>query len=159
MALNDEEHLRALHETIGAAISGWANVERALCQVFLYAIGAPNNTVHTFTAAAAFNSILSFKTKMQITETALLVSYRGEPILDEWKTLRNRIERKEKMRNFLAHCALVSTDSGYAVSVAGLYIHPNRARLHSLSDVKRITDAINECWAEITIFVDRLSQH
>lgn len=88
---------------IGSALSNWQHVEAQVARVCLALITTDKK--HR-AASAAFHSVLSFRTKLDMTTAAAMMAL-DEPNLAEWRTLANRLDRKAKKRNELAHFSLV----------------------------------------------------
>jgi hypothetical protein len=99
--LDASEKLRRTYFAIGFAITQWQHVEMALTQLFAVLLSAEGGT-----AGAAFNSVLSFRTRLAMVKAAAAVRLSGNVIGSECIKLCVRLEGKAKKRNELAHFML-----------------------------------------------------
>lgn len=89
-----------LYATLGLAITQWAHVEQSLLKVYWHAMGEPDND----SAAACFYTIMNFNSKVAITDAALQVKHGGnEATISRWKNIQNKLLKRAKRRNELAH--------------------------------------------------------
>jgi hypothetical protein len=89
----------ALYMAIGNAITGWQFVETALCDIF-----CKTSTCHdSKVASAIFYTFRDFAQKLDIARAAARISLSGNPLLDEFTSLRRRMRTASEFRNSLAH--------------------------------------------------------
>ena len=96
-----EDDFSAIYLAVGVAITRWQLVEGALTQLFIVLLRAKANA-----ASAAFNSVLSFRTKVDMVRKAAVVQLK-DTLLDECMSLCKRLDKKANKRNQLAHFMVV----------------------------------------------------
>ena len=91
-----------LHYAIAEAIHQWSEVENSLA--FVFAIGLDANLAHNIgTSFAAFWRLQSFRSKLEVVNSVINTTDISDSLRDEWNSLHNRLSRKNKARNELAH--------------------------------------------------------
>jgi hypothetical protein len=97
-----EEKLRNIYFAVGFAMTQWQHVEQALTQLFLILLKAQNAGA----ASAAFASVLGFRSKLNMVESAAFVVLGKTPLFAEWTSLSKSLGRKASKRNQIAHFML-----------------------------------------------------
>jgi hypothetical protein len=103
MSLSDER--QQLYSVIGEAITSWIGVEDQLANLFAYFVAGDGKS---FPAKASFHQVLNFNTRLATTNAAAAYA---EIDHARWKTLYNRLKRKAKLRNELAHFTILRSAS------------------------------------------------
>lgn len=100
-----QSDLVAARAAIGEALTTWAVVEDDLCTTFVRALTAETNRP----AVLAYFAIRSFEARLSAVNAAISGRYDlPKELHEEWESLSNKIRRKSKARNELAHCSLLS---------------------------------------------------
>ena len=91
------------HQALGNCILAWSSIEFALSRMLSLAFppGAEDALY------AAFFSVPSFHSKLNLTDSALSVTFNGHDVLTRWGTLKNKLIRKASVRNVRAHASAV----------------------------------------------------
>jgi len=97
--LSYEEEEQRFYAALGKAITQWVFVEAAVGFIFSNPIGLTERTAKNL----AFYTIIDFKTKLDLTDSAIDGSTAAAPLRDEWKSLYNKATKRNKRRNYLAH--------------------------------------------------------
>ncbi|WP_292635722.1 hypothetical protein, partial [Mesorhizobium sp.] len=96
------ENYDEMYLAIGKALSHWASVERSLCELIQRVVGTPA----FLPISAAFYTVKSFSTRLEMTENAILArAGRGSPLWTEWSKVVGPLKDSSKRRNACAHCA------------------------------------------------------
>jgi len=103
-----QEKIRSFYFAVGFAITQWQQVELALTQLFTLLLKSDARAT-----SAAFNSVLSFRTKLAMVRSAAAVQLKDNPLLDECISLCNRLEKKAQKRNQLAHFMVIQEPVEY----------------------------------------------
>jgi hypothetical protein len=134
--LSLEDEAQQFYAALGKAISQWQHVESALVITFTALTGS--NSPRSSVVNAAFHSLISFKAKLDMVDTAFktaaFMSPRESALLPEWKTLRNRISKRSDRRNELAHFSMIRSESrkpGYRFHLSPNAINVNAAIRHN----------------------------
>jgi hypothetical protein len=99
---------KAFYEAVGAALTQWARVEEALCQIYLSCV-VPSETAPKAPAAASYWAIATFDGKLKMTSRALKIWLREMPELRGcWDRTYCKLRSVAKQRNALAHGTVVS---------------------------------------------------
>jgi hypothetical protein len=148
--------------TLGHAIVTWANVERALYFVYLRTVGSPISLVPN----AAFFSIINFNAKLSMVDNAMAVRYYHYPdVLNRWSNIKNRLGKRAKKRNNLAHWQLlvVVKDNGDMVhTLTPQIFDPNPSSgaadrpSYTVADVHSMDLKFRECARELEQLADDL---
>src|SRR5690349_12368122 len=101
--MTPREHQQAFLETLGHAITQWQAVEMELFRIFARLVRCERYN----TASAAFHSVVNFGTRLDMTHAAALVELGDSPLLKTWNSLYNRLYKRSKRRNHLAHFMLL----------------------------------------------------
>lgn len=120
MAKTDSsEKIRRMYFALGAALTQWQTIENATTQLFCLLVNTGDGT-----ASAVFNSVQSFRTRLEMVRAAAAVRLAKNEILDECMTLCDRLNKKARKRNELAHYTLYQTGiaitSGEEIDMAAL---------------------------------------
>jgi hypothetical protein len=97
-----EEKLRNIYFAVGFAMTQWQHVEQALTQLFLILLKAQNAGA----ASAAFASVLGFRSKLSMVDSAAFVVLGKTPSFAEWISLNKSLGRNASKRNQIAHFML-----------------------------------------------------
>lgn len=145
------------YATLGYAITQWAHVEEALYQVYWVGMGQPDN----LTANASFYSIINFNAKASMVDSVMTVRYAHMPeILARWRNVYNRLIKRAKDRNDLAHFQVVGAlDKGkMALSLVPHLFNPKRDPAFSgkqevpsyrVADIRDCEAKFYGCWEEL----------
>lgn len=93
-AQNSEELLR----NIGHVMAAWQGIEHAVFDIFRHFFEPDHYDV----AATAFFAVQAFETRMQMVD-ALMTQFANEAQSEKWKRLHDKIRKKSKRRNAVAH--------------------------------------------------------
>jgi hypothetical protein len=102
---------RLFYEELGRAVAYWGQVEGQVAVIFSRIMG---RTTQSYRAAnIALNTVLSFRTKLDMTHGAVtsLLAH-SDDALAEWNTLKKTASRRNDRRNELAHFGVVSDPKG-----------------------------------------------
>jgi hypothetical protein len=146
----------------------WGLVEDYLCNVLIAATRPHNEDGLT----KAFYAIVATDGKIKMTDAAVSVALLGRTrLLARWGTLVNRLNRKRRLRNELAHCQVVTRygkdDDVFLVPFFNLHdysalraLSDADAKLHRLyvADVKQRADGFEEMRFELQEFAKRLTK-
>ncbi len=111
LAMGEFDHVKLMKieqkyllSELGLAICMWSLVEDYLCDVLVATIDATNKTPFV----ESYYAVPSVENKIRMTNAALGVAAKGrKTLLSKWGTLLNRLNRKRKLRNELAHCQVI----------------------------------------------------
>lgn len=93
------EEMIAFYFELGRAISAWADVERALFQIYISCF-----TKHNYDPAGlTFFSIENFRSKMKAVDTTFRTKFDGTHHVADWDSIYKRLERHSSFRNHLVH--------------------------------------------------------
>jgi hypothetical protein len=92
-----------LHQAIGSALSMWSQVERGLVLAFRSIAKIESYAV----AEAIMSATQSFRGRMKMIDTILIVEPLPDKTLAVWKDLKKRLEKCNNERNGLAHFSIV----------------------------------------------------
>ena len=99
-----QNDINQLLYNVGRAITIWSDLEDRLFMCLTIAID-PNNIN---SLGAAFHSALTFKTKLDMCDTALKYHLKdNEELLSEWTRIFNRLSKHSKARSKIAHWPLI----------------------------------------------------
>ncbi len=90
-------------ECLGRTIGQWQLIEMQLFRIYARLVRAENTDV----ASAAFHSVISFATRLDMTEASAKVKLADQPPFPVWRALHKRTVRLSKRRNLLAHFIVV----------------------------------------------------
>ncbi|MEQ8305802.1 MAG: hypothetical protein RIA09_04510 [Hoeflea sp.] len=127
---------------IGSALTMWAQVEYAHCCIFqTVASGVLGNGA----LMKAYWAVISFEARQKMVDAAVRETVSGhDEYLRIWTNLNNRLIRKNKIRNKLAHGTIVPTfESGQLVDVYfAPYFFPNIGKyiLETALNDERLSD-------------------
>lgn len=92
-----------LYLAVGKALSRWNVVENALCNIFVHAV-VPSPFEIVGSSMSAYWAVISMEARLKMTNAAVCARIVYHPQLSvDWKTLKNKIGRKIKKRNEIAH--------------------------------------------------------
>lgn len=148
------------YATLGAAIGQWVHVERALFFVFTSAL----TEVATSKYAPAFFAVINFNAKLKMVDATIAAEFYGEnEILAKWANLLNRLGKRARIRNALAHNQVhyVKKDGKTVFSLVTPYYDPNPTYAGnqsslSLADIKAAAAKFRECEIELDDFANVL---
>jgi hypothetical protein len=106
-----------LYSAIGEAITSWIAVEDQLANLFAYFVAGDGMSL---SAKAAFHAVLNFNSRLAMTDAA--ARWRSGIDHERWRTLFNRLNRKSKQRNELAHFTIIRYTSFPGRSEPRLYL-------------------------------------
>lgn len=109
-------NIERLHLTseLGLAICAWSLVEDYLCDVLLAAVRPPDTTA----LIKAYYAVPNVDNKIRMVDAAVNRVLHDRPrILSAWGTLVNRMNRKRRLRNELAHRQVISNYQRSGVDV------------------------------------------
>ena len=106
-----------LHQAIGSALAMWSQVERGLVLAFRSIAKIESYAV----AEAIMSTTQSFRGRMKMIDTILVVEPLPDKTLAVWKGLKKRLEKCNNERNGLAHFSIVhhsehKPTDGYALA-------------------------------------------
>jgi hypothetical protein len=84
---------------IANALMQWQFIERNIFRIFIESVDCRSTTY----VAAAYHATINFNLKLRMTNEVLELRLMGDPLLEEWKTLKSRLEKRAKSRNELVH--------------------------------------------------------
>ena len=99
----DEQHAKEFFEAYGRAMLGWQYVEQNLFLIFSSLVRGRDHHI----VSAAYHSIVSLNSKLEMITEAMQVAFPETPLLAEWRRLRRTINDRAKNRNTLAHYMLL----------------------------------------------------
>ena len=139
--LTIEDERERFYAALGKAITQWQHVEAAVGRIFSNAISI---TEHEATNHA-FYAIISFDTKLYMTDCAVCASSITKSKLDRWKPLYNKANRRNKRRNYLAHYMLEIDETrrpGYRVHLRPSGFNGLVAKQYGDNPPRLITDQV-----------------
>lgn len=86
--------------SLGEGIAAWSIVEYSLYNIADMCIQPSRGDA----LLSAFHSLTTFRTKLDFTNAAVLRSLTDEKIENEWAPLYNKLVKKSRKRNAMAHC-------------------------------------------------------
>jgi hypothetical protein len=106
-----------LHQAIGSALAMWSQVERGLVLAFRSIAKIESYAV----AEAIMSATQSFRGRVKMIDTILVVEPLPDKTLAVWKDLKKRLEKCDSERNGLAHFSIVhhteyKPTDGYALA-------------------------------------------
>lgn len=159
--MTHDDEVQQFYHALGHAISRWSLVEIALARIFAYFVAKDGQSPG---ANAAFHSAINFNVKLDMTDAAaqwaLFVEASNR---DDWKTLKNRLGRKSKKRNELAHFMVTTCippdDQGFSVHLepslgdmnAFLEYHGDPPKLN-LNDVRQRAESFKKLAGDLGSF-------
>ncbi|GBE42698.1 hypothetical protein BMS3Bbin10_00761 [bacterium BMS3Bbin10] len=98
-----------MQQALGLAMSRWGIIEGALSLIFGQSIKARDGAA----ASAAFAAIHSYEVQIDVTQAALLMTYRDHPdVKEKWTKFRKRLRNLRPKRNKLAHGQIIQESVG-----------------------------------------------
>jgi hypothetical protein len=151
-----------LLEAVGSALAMWSLLERSLNGLFCNLSGLQSYAI----AEAIMSTMVSFRGRLEIIDNIFLVEPQPQKIADKWVNLRNRLLKRSKERNGLAHFSLVyhgSNAPGDGYAVAPLFNpHIAAARgeplLLTASEIAQIEQRFLDLSGELGEFSDEFRQ-
>jgi hypothetical protein len=106
-----------LHQAVGSALATWSLVERGFVSAFCSIANIENYAV----AEAIISSTKSFRGRIDMIDTVILVQPLPEQSMIAWKELKKRLSKCNSERNGLAHFSIVhhteyKRTDGYALA-------------------------------------------
>jgi hypothetical protein len=153
-----------LHAALGQCISTWMAVEVSVESVLQACLPKAEAAV----VAAVYTSVDNFRAKAGMADAALKVVLRDQPsVLAEWSRLRDRLEKKQRIRNFLAHGAVQHwfTESGdHKIYITRSFLNPHHPPLniydprhgYCLEDLKKLQHDFVVLCNDLMAFRNRL---
>ncbi len=108
-----EEHFLFYYE-LGLALSQWAKLEMALCDVLVCCVSKQERRK----LSVGFYAIENFRSKLSFADDVLAETFDQNPLLEKWSKIKSSIEKCAKKRNKVAHRNVVT----YAASPPGRQI-------------------------------------
>ncbi|HWA12882.1 MAG TPA: hypothetical protein VHA15_07305 [Burkholderiales bacterium] len=99
-------HQYSFLEVLAMAITGWQFIELNLLLIYCYLI---NNRDGRATAAA-FQSVVNFNIRLNMTDAAAQVALENHKLLPEWNHLHSKLGKRSKKRNDLVHFMALPKD-------------------------------------------------
>jgi len=91
---------------VGRALSHWSLVEQALSRIYAACLGDQE------AAHSAYWSVLSMDARLNMTDAAFRTRFRKKgDLLKKWNPIKEKIGRKNRKRNDIAHGAVVTLHS------------------------------------------------
>ena len=104
-SLQEPKEHKAYYEELGRALSRWARLESTLGRTFADACRTSNPTISN----SVFWAAVSFEAKSNLCSSAVRAALAQHPgFLTEWASLAERMNRKSRTRNKLAHGSIVT---------------------------------------------------
>jgi len=97
------ENLDDFLKTLAIALLAWQVVESNLFLIFNFLVGQSNPAA----LSAVYHSVVSINTRREMVNAAAAVVLKDKQCLKEWGKLSERIRKRAKERNKLAHFELV----------------------------------------------------
>jgi hypothetical protein len=114
--MTEDEEQTAFYRALGFAIAQWAHVEDSLHVTYLCALGLYDRKAdRSLSATAAFYSAISAETKVAMTNSAVIFELLRRKSDEksashiEWKALHKKTQRRQQIRNKLAHFQVLIT--------------------------------------------------
>ncbi|MHA7871685.1 MAG: hypothetical protein ACX939_04980 [Hyphococcus sp.] len=85
---------------LGEGIAAWSILEHSLFHVAAVSIESQNGAA----LFSAYNNLATFRTKLDFVNAAVIQSFGPKKIQEEWTPLYNKLLKKSKKRNAMAHC-------------------------------------------------------
>ena len=151
------------YATLGHAITTWAHVEQSLFMVYFRAIGSP----YSHSPSAAFFSIINFNAKLTMVDSVMTFRYQSYPdVLERWANIRNKLGKRAKRRNELAHWQLLidATDGSYTHRLTPHLFDPNPFKggkerpFHTVSDIYEVDLKFRQSMKELDELAEDLEK-
>jgi hypothetical protein len=107
---SDQEHLVAqdklnIMAAVGYALTKWGGIEDSMALMFGGAVGSDR----PYICATVFFSVASIEARLKMLDAAMTARFAADKVvLSKWILLKNRIGRRRKRRNELAHGQVIS---------------------------------------------------
>jgi hypothetical protein len=107
---SNQEHLIAqdklnMMTAVGYALTKWGGVEDSMARMFAGAVGSDR----PYICATVFFSVASIEARLKMLDAAMTARFAADQTpLSKWVTIKNRIGRRKKRRNELAHGQVIS---------------------------------------------------
>lgn len=148
-----EEHIQEFLETFAKAVLHWGYVEMQLFLIFSVLVGARNSEV----ASAVYHSVVNFRTRLTMIDSAAEVALQGNSLLEEWKRLSSTTNKRAQKRNSLAHL-MVAGNLKNASSVE-LCLRPSifdvrkaQAKEYDLKQIREFRDSFQDLVQKLDTF-------
>lgn len=162
LTLEDEEV--RFYAAIGKSVTQWQAVETGLSNIFCALVGPPGNSG---LANIAFYSIDNFRSKLTMTDNVVLTRFSFLPNrIAEWPTLTERIKKRSRKRNLLAHHSMEIEDYRKAGHRCRLRPSPNsllpdmktdyNPRTYSMCNIIAIGDSFDTLGADLMTFWEKI---
>lgn len=126
-----ERERREIRELVGQCIMAWSMVERAICALYTQCVDAPpGGPAPYWLHAAIFDTVISIDARLDMIEAAIRMqgsrhfSDDLEIVLSEWTGLKNRLRKRYKRRNEIAHSDIAQGYSRDGKQDARLLVFP-----------------------------------
>jgi hypothetical protein len=142
---------------IGEAIAIWSMVESSLARI----LQATIKSQYPDAAFAGVQSLSSFRSKIDFISAALEAAFPDHEILQEWKSLFNKLSRKNNRRNSIAHCTVYYDHNSHSPDRKFLIPQkingtPKQNCLYQ-SDLSKIKHSFYELYMECFRFADKIN--
>lgn len=123
---SDQEQLVAqdklnMMAAVGYALTKWGGVEDSMALIFAGAIGSDRPHI----CATVFFAVASIEARLKMLDAAMTARFAADHVsLSKWVHLKNRIGRRRKRRNELAHGQVISYFSSNQHKYDGTYLIP-----------------------------------
>jgi flavin-binding protein dodecin len=132
----------AIYGAVGRALDSWTKIELAIEPLF--STLADTDPIR---GSVAMASIVSFKARMEMCNSLVAQSQASKELRAKWRALFNKLNRKYKARNEIAHFSIIdwrNADTGVVTTCLIPYFTPGGlTRLHSQS-FEKVIHAQNE---------------
>lgn len=108
-----------MDRAIGHALAWWNHVETALGDVFCAIFGSINNTA----ARGAYLAVINFNARLQMVEAAAQAIRLESSLLEQWRVLKNKTDKKSAIRNKITHFSRMAVKGKDGEMV--IYMLPN----------------------------------
>lgn len=158
--MNDLENpFVSFQYSVANALMQWQLIEHMVFQLFMESIDCRSKTY----VAAAYHAAVHFDTKVRMTTEVLKLRLAEDPLLEEWTTLRNRLQKRIKARNKLVHWFHESEpveESGETVHtwrLAPSFLDPRPTELPlSKADIEGIRILFSQLSGDLGVFISKL---
>jgi hypothetical protein len=153
------ENLDDFLKALATALLNWQGVESNLFLIFNFLVGPhPNPAV----LSSVYHSVVSINTRREMVDAAAAVILKENLYLKEWEKLSERIRKRAKIRNKLAHFGLAfHTDTKgktKALLIPSIFDVRDKIKDHEY-DIKQIIEwnkLFNSLVADLSKFLDNL---
>jgi len=84
---------------LGEGTAAWALLEGALVTI----LHGATRPIHRGAISAGYNALATFRTKLDFVDATVRSTFADASLIEEWSTLFNKLTKKNKKRNAMAH--------------------------------------------------------